>query len=75
MLKINIKEIVLKQIERSKQYSQLSKQEKINIEFDNIKFELEMLRKHGKGKFDKKHCYYNIWTIISRIESIKNKKE
>jgi len=78
MLKINVKELVLKQIERSKRYSQMTKQEKINQELDSMKFSIKMYNKHRKAKnhrYDKKSLNYTLWTGIMNIESIKNKQD
>ena len=66
--------MVLKQIERSKRYSQMTKQEKINEHLDSMRFSLKMYNKHKKAKnnrYDKKSLNYNQWTLIENIESIK----
>ena len=77
MLKINVKEMVLRQIERSKRYSQLTKQQKIDLELDSMRFNLEMYNKYKERKnytrYDKRALNHNQWYLIMNIESIKNK--
>ena len=78
MLRINAKELVLKQIERQKRYNSLTIQEKIIEVLECMEFDIKMYNKHKKHKnnrFDKKHLNYNLWTLISRIESIKKHEE
>ena len=68
MLKINVKELVLKEIARNKRYSQLTKQEKINDHLDSMKFNIRMYNKHRKAKnnrYDKKSLNYNQWTLLN----------
>lgn len=77
MLRINAKEMVLKQIRESKRYMNLSKQEKIIEILESMEFDIRMYNKHKKAKnnrYDKKSLNYNLWTLISRIESIKKSK-
>jgi len=76
MLKFNAKEMVLRQIERSKRYSQLTKKQKIALELDSMKFNIKMYNKYKKAKsnrYDKKCLNRNQWYLIMNIESIKNK--
>jgi len=78
MLRINAKELVLREIARSKRYSKLSKQEKIIEHLESMEFNIRMYIKHKKAKnnrYDKKSLNYNLWTLIENIETIKNKKE
>jgi hypothetical protein len=78
MLKINAKELVLKAIERQKRYNSLTIQEKIIELFESMEFDIRMYNKHKKHKNhrgDKKSLNYNLWTLISRIESLKKIEE
>jgi len=77
MLKINVKELVLRQLARSTAYSQLNKAQKIDLELDSMKFNLKMYNKYkirkNYDRYDKKALNRNQWTLIEHIEHIKNK--
>ena len=78
MLKINAKELVLKQIERQKRYNSLTIQEKIIEVLECMEFNIKMYNKHKKHKnnrYDKKSLNYNQWNLISRIESLKKSED
>ena len=77
MIRINAKELVLKEIARSKRYSQLTKQEKIDEVLDSMKFNLKMYNKYKDKKnytrYDKKALNRNQWYLIENIEYIKKR--
>ena len=76
-LNINAKKLVERQLSKYHYEKRLSKAEKINLVVSNMEFNIRMYEKHKKHKnnrYDKKELNYNQWTLISQIESIKNKK-
>jgi hypothetical protein len=76
LIKINAKELVLKQLERQKHYNKLTKEEKISEIIESMKFNLKMYNKHKKAnnnRYDKKCLNFNQWTCIMNIESIKKR--
>ena len=75
MIKINAKELVLKEIARHNFYKSLTKQEKINEVLESMKFNLKMYNKYKEKKnytrYDKKSLNRNQWYLIENIEYIK----
>ncbi len=72
-----LKKLVERQLSKYHYEKRLSKQQKINLVIYNMNFNIIMYEKHKKPKnnrYDKKELNYNQWTLISQIESIKNKK-
>jgi hypothetical protein len=74
-MNINAKKLVELQLSRYRYEKSLTNQQKIDSLLDEMKFNVEMYEKHRKAKgnrFDRKMLISNQWTLIDRIEHIKN---